>query len=294
MDNLRAHRNGDALQEQTKKNQKDSKGTRITSLADRFPLLSQQPGLSIDLQEDLTLSDIEFGRRHKRGKSARFELLENMENRLQITPMRHRLSELESLVGRLANLLTSESQTFGRLVALPLSLEHARITFDLSFLAKSGEGLVFQLDSEEMLRQLSAVATDDLSRLILRELIIGVNRDVTAQDIADEFQVVRQAIYDRQSRIILKLDDLLSGTDFSFFVDFIRTNLCVVRGSKLTVSTAHPLIAILLLDTTYDFTVRDLVAVGLWGVARAETGKKKSFSLNGGGLDDVMELVVDV
>lgn len=282
------------MQEQTKKNQKDSKGSRTTPLADRFPLLSQQPGLSKDLQDDLTLSDIEFGRKHKRGKSARFELLENMENRLQISPMRHRLDELGGLVGRLANLLTPENQTFGKFVSLPLSLEHARITFDLSFLTKSGDGLAFQLDTEEMLRQLSAVATDDLSRLILRELIIGVNRDVTAQDIADDFQIVRQAIYDRQSRLISRLDDLLVGPDFLFLVDYIRTNFCVVRGSKLTVSTAHPLVAILLLDTTEVFTVRDLLAVGLWGVARAETGNKKSFSFNGGESDGDMELLLDI
>ena len=66
---------------------KEKNGDRL--LAESFPMLSKQPGLPLDIRNDLALSDKKFGGRHKRGKNLRLELLENMENRLELDVLRH-------------------------------------------------------------------------------------------------------------------------------------------------------------------------------------------------------------
>lgn len=262
-------------------------------MSTRFPFLSQQAGLPPDVQSDLRLSDSEFGARHKRGKAARLEHLENMENRLQIRPLQSRLAKVQSLLEKLERHVGGDRNTFVGCLAPPTTLAQAAAVFDLTFLRSNDEGPTITLDAEVMAEQLRVIVNDDISLDIFRSLLVNVRADQSAHDIALRHKLGRQAIYDRQNRMVSKLDELLSTVDYVALKDYLRSEACVMKGTRLISSTMHPLSAILLLEAGSFPSIHDVIATAMWGVARAETGKKQAFKLSDGPKSSSPDLVLN-
>ena len=242
-----------------------------------FPLLSQQPGLSNDIRDDLSSTDNIFGSRHKRGKSARLEALENMENRLELAVLRNKVAQNQVLIDQLQFVLSANGGGLGQLFSIPINLEQAEAVFRLSFLRLGRPGPEFTLNPQTMMNKLSAVTTDDVSIEVLRQLIINISDSATPQDLAAKYGRGRQSIYDRQNRMTLKLDALIADSEFSELIQYLQSTTCVVRSSQITASLAHPLAAILLLPPNDFPSIHDLVAVAFWGIARLESNKRRSF-----------------
>lgn len=242
-----------------------------------FPLLSQQPGLPNDIREDLSSSDKIFGSRHKRGKTARLEVLENMENRLELALLRNRVAQSQALINQLQDVLSANPAGLGQSLSIPTNAAQAEAVLSLSFLHTGRNGPGFTLEPVAMMNRLKAVTTDGVSVDILRELIIDISDVATAQDIATKHGLGRQAIYDRQNRLAAKLDDLIAEPDFLELIQYLQTTTCVVRSSQVTASLAHPLVAILLIQPDEFPSVQDLVSVAFWGIARTAGGDKRSF-----------------
>lgn len=242
-----------------------------------FPLLSQQPGLPNDIREDLSSSDKIFGSRHKRGKTARLEVLENMENRLELALLRNRVAQSQALINQLQDVLSANPAGLGQSLSIPTNAAQAEAVLSLSFLHTGRNGPGFTLEPVAMMNRLKAVTTDGVSVDILRELIIDISDVATAQDIATKHGLGRQAIYDRQNRLATKLDDLIAEPDFLELIQYLQTTTCVVRSSQVTASLAHPLVAILLIQPDEFPSVQDLVSVAFWGIARTAGGDKRSF-----------------
>jgi len=267
--------------------------TASAVISERFPLLSEQAGLVSNIRDDLVLTDTEFGKKYKRGKTARLEFLENMENRLQLAPLRAKLAHMEQLTTKLENLIEIGNQGFGSTFATPRNLEQARVVLEMTFLRRGVEGPEFGIDTSSMEERLGSIASDEVARDIIRDLILNIRGDYSVSDIADKHGLGKQAIYDRQGRLVNKLDELIEQPDFQLLVAYLRNNTCVLRGSKLVSSTAHPLIAILLLERAKFPSIHDVVALGLWAVARAETGDKKTFQFTSRGENAADELIID-
>lgn len=246
-------------------------------IAEIFPLLSQQPGLSNDIREDLSSSDKIFGSRHKRGKTARLEVLENMENRLELAVLRNRVAQSQALIDRLQTVLSAHPAGLGQSLSIPTNTAQAEAVLSLSFLHTGRNGPEFTLEPVAMMNKLKAVTTDGVSVDILRELIIDISDVATARDIATKHGLGRQAIYDRQNRLATKLDGLIAEPDFLELIQYLQTTTCVVRSSQVTASLAHPLVAILLIQPDEFPSVQDLVSVAFWGIARTAGGDKRSF-----------------
>lgn len=242
-----------------------------------FPLLSQQPGLPNDIREDLSSSDKIFGSRHKRGKTARLEVLENMENRLELALLRNRVAQSQALINQLQDVLSANPAGLGQSLSIPTNAAQAEAVLSLSFLHTGRNGPGFTLEPVAMMNRLKAVTTDGVSVDILRELIIDISDVATAQDIATKHGLGRQAIYDRQNRLATKLDGLIAEPDFLELIQYLQTTTCVVRSSQVTASLAHPLVAILLIQPDEFPSVQDLVSVAFWGIARTAGGDKRSF-----------------
>ena len=246
-------------------------------IAEIFPLLSQQPGLPNDIREDLSSSDKIFGSRHKRGKTARLEVLENMENRLELALLRNRVAQSQALINQLQDVLSANPAGLGQSLSIPTNAAQAEAVLSLSFLHTGRNGPEFTLEPVAMMNKLKAVTTDGVSVDILRELIIDISDVATAQDIATKHGLGRQAIYDRQNRLATKLDGLIAEPDFLELIQYLQTTTCVVRSSQVTASLAHPLVAILLIQPDEFPSVQDLVSVAFWGIARTAGGDKRSF-----------------
>ena len=246
-------------------------------IAEIFPLLSQQPGLPNDIREDLSSSDKIFGSRHKRGKTARLEVLENMENRLELALLRNRVAQSQALINQLQDVLSANPAGLGQSLSIPTNAAQAEAVLSLSFLHTGRNGPEFTLEPVAMMNKLKAVTTDGVSVDILRELIIDISDVATAQDIATKHGLGRQAIYDRQNRLATKLDGLIVEPDFLELIQYLQTTTCVVRSSQVTASLAHPLVAILLIQPDEFPSVQDLVSVAFWGIARTAGGDKRSF-----------------
>jgi hypothetical protein len=193
--------------------------------------------------------------------------------------MRGKFAHHEALKGQLQKVLSSTSDDLTTLFAVPMNLAQSEAVFQLSFLHLGKSGPEFTLDTKSMFEAVKSVASDELSIQILRELIVSVNSDTTAQDIATSYGLGRQAIYDRQNRLITKLDAVIAGTDFQHLIDYLRTRTCIVKSARLTASMNHPLVAILLLQPDDFPSVHDLMSIAFWGIARQETGERKSFRL---------------
>jgi hypothetical protein len=246
-------------------------------IAEIFPLLSQQPGLPNDIREDLSSSDKIFGSRHKRGKTARLEVLENMENRLELALLRNRVAQSQALIDQLQDVLSANPAGLGQSLSIPKNAAQAEAVLSLSFLHTGRNGPEFTLEPVVMMKKLKAVTTDGVSVDILRELIINISNVATAQDIATKHGLGRQAIYDRQNRLATKLNGLIAEPDFLELIQYLQTTTCVVRSSQVTASLAHPLVAIMLIQPDEFPSVQDLVSVAFWGIARTASGDKRSF-----------------
>jgi len=246
-------------------------------IAEIFPLLSQQPGIPNDIKEDLSSSDKIFGSRHKRGKTARLEVLENMENRLELALLRNRVAQSQALIDQLQDVLSANPAGLGQSLSIPKNAAQAEAILSLSFLHTGRNGPEFTLEPVAMMKKLKAVTTDGVSVDILRELIINISNVATAQDVATKHGLGRQAIYDRQNRLATKLNGLIAEPDFLELIQYLQTTTCVVRSSQVTASLAHPLVAILLIQPDEFPSVQDLVSVAFWGIARTASGDKRSF-----------------
>jgi hypothetical protein len=246
-------------------------------IAEIFPLLSQQPGLPNDIKEDLSSSDKIFGSRHKRGKTARLEVLENMENRLELALLRNRVAQSQALIDQLQALLSANPAGLGQSLSIPTNAAQAEAVLSLSFLHTGRNGPEFTIDPVTLMNKLKTVTTDEVSVDILRELLIDISSVATAQDIATKHGLGRQAIYDRQNRLATKLDVLIADPDFLELIQYLQTTTCVVRSSQVTASLAHPLVAILLIQHGEFPSIQDLISVAFWGVARSTGDDKRSF-----------------
>ena len=246
-------------------------------IAECFPLLSKQSGLSIDILDDLKLSDKSFGSRYKRGKNLRWELLENMENRLELDVLRNKVAQNNLMIEQLQSILLSDEAGLRQLISIPTNLEQARAVLSLYFLRIGQTGPEFTFNPTTMLARLKKIASNDLAVEILRELVINISVSTTAQDIATRNNLVRQTIYDRQNRIISKLETLIADQDFFELTKQLQSTTCVTRNSQLIASEDHPLVAILMIPAKDFPSIQDLVAVGFWGIAHRANGNKKSF-----------------
>lgn len=254
-------------------------GSIATKLSQRFPFLSQQSGLANDIVVDLNSTEVEFGSRYKRGKSARLESLQDMENRLELAALKNKLVQHEKMSAHLNQVLSELPGGLWQLFCQPNTLTQADAIFRLSFLVASESVPQFQLDTDLMQDRLQAITPDDLSKTILRDLIISISDEVTAQDIAERHNLGRQAIYDRQTRIVDRLENLTTGSDFMTMIEHIRATACVRKTTHLEVVMSHPLAQVLQLQPNQFPSIWDLVAIGFWQIAHQETGKNKSFRM---------------
>ena len=252
-----------------------SVGERL--IAEIFPILSQQPGLPNDIREDLSSSDRNFGHRHKRGKTARLEVLENMENRLELAVLRNRVAQSQALIDQLQTILSAHPAGLGPSLSIPANAAQAEAVLSLSFLHTGRNGPEFTLDPVAMMNKLKTITTDEVSVDILRELLIDISDVATAQDIATKHGLGRQAIYDRQNRLATKLDVLIADPDFLELIQYLQTTTCVVKSSQVMASLAHPLVAILLIQPGEFPSIHDLISIAFWGIARTAGGDKRSF-----------------
>jgi hypothetical protein len=250
-----------------------------TPLAIRFPLLSQQPGLPSDIAEDLTSTDTAFGTRHKRGKAARLKVLEDLENRLELTLLRARADQSFRLMSQLNETVSAFPDGLGVLLTQPVTHLQAETALRLSFLVNGRSGPEFSLDPTEMCAAIEEVASDGVAQDILRKLILNIEDTATAQTLADDHGLGRQAIYDRQNRMVSRLDRLVSSPSFVQLSRHLLTTACAHHASHIEVSLKHPLAAVLLLPKGDFASVWDVVATGLWAIARTETRGRRSFSI---------------
>ncbi len=244
------------------------------TLGQKFPMLSAQRGLPLDIRSDLALTDKEFGLKHKRGKAARLEALENMENRLQIAPLRKKLADLELLVGRIGKLIESNEKGFETFLATPATLEQAQAIIELIFLCASPEGLQFSIDPERMKQSLENVARDQISVDVVRKLMLDPFDQTSVADIAHSHGLGVQTIYDRRARLTSKLNDVTNDSDFAQLVDYLKNEVCFVRGTKIVAPLSHPVLATLLLEAGEYPSVHDIVSVAVWSIAKDQPGKQ--------------------
>lgn len=261
-----------------------------TPLAIRFPLLSQQPGLPSDIAEDLTSTDAAFGTRHKRGKLARLKVLEDLENRLELNLLRARVEESAHLMSQLREIISALPDGPGVLLTQPMTLLQAEVALRLSFLINGRSGPEFCLDPIEMCAAIKEVASDDVARDILRKLILKVDDTATAQTIAEDHGLGRQAIYDRQNRMVSRLDQLVTSPPFVQLSRHLLATACTQHASRIEVSLKHPLAAVLILPKGEFASAWDVVATGFWAIARTESGGRRSFRIVTRGGETFLEL----
>jgi|GEM_PF-5325857 len=264
-----------AQRNRTESGFEESPGATIGAL--KFPVLNRQSVLDPDVKTDLALTEVEFGRKYKRGKAKRLEALEVMENRLAVIALRAARTDVEQFMNQVDELLRANELGIGRSLAVPQNAAEAEVVFRLTFLRLGASGPEFALNLTAMLASLADLVSRAIPIDIFRTLVTDVEGSETAQTLADRYGKGRQAIYDRQDRMIDKLDELRSSTDFSTLSRYLRENAIVFHTGKMSTSLAHPLVAIAAMDRGNFPSVHDVVAFGLWAVAREETGTKKSF-----------------
>ena len=250
-----------------------------TKLSQRFPFLSQQTGLLHEIVLDLDSTEKDFGSRYKRGKSARLEFLQVMEDRLELAALKNKSAQFERMSAHLNHVLSELPNGLWQLFSPPTTLTQADAIFRLSFLTAIESVPQFQLDPDLMHERLHEITPDDLSKTILRSLIVSINDEVTPNDIAVQHNLGRQAIYDRQSRIVDRLNKLTTDANFVTLIEHIRTTACVRKATHLEAVMSHPLAQVLQLQPNHFPSIWDLVAIGFWRIAHDETGKNKSFRM---------------
>jgi hypothetical protein len=261
-------------------------------LADEFPYLNKQVGLQRDVQEDLMLTDREFGKKHKRGKIARRELLQNLENRLELLALRSRVDDYKNLDKQFQHLLSANEAGLIQSASIPLNLRQAEVVLWLSALTLDGTATKFIFDVEVLVDELRTICSDHLSIDILRNLVINNCGMLTAQQIADREGRGRQAIYDRQDRIISRLNRLIENADYKKFVEALEASTCITNSDRMIASISHPLAAISLLQPDKFPSISDVVATGYWLIARRHNDGKKSFRRAQRGDSNHLELLL--
>ena len=261
-------------------------------LADEFPYLNKQAGLQRDVQEDLMLTDNDFGSKHKRGKAARRELLQNLENRLELVALRNKNDEYSKLDQQPHRLLLANEAGLIQSASVPMNLKQAEVVLWLSSLTLEGTTSKFAFDVEVLIDQLRTICNEHLSIKILRNLIINSVGLLTAQQIADEEGLGRQAVYDRQDRIISRLNRLIENEEYKRFIDVLEASTCISNSDRIVASISHPLTAISLLQADVFPSVSDVVATGYWLIARRHNDGKKSFRRAQRGDSNHLELLL--
>ena len=231
-----------------------------------FPLLWSSTATPNDFREDLERTDIEFGYKWRRHKSARLAELQRHEDQLALTIARGRLSITEPLLVQLEALHEVSGNLLDAVTTMPIDRRSAEAVFRSSSINLRPGVAVADHHLDAVLTDLGDLEPlDDLGLAIVREAIWTVQKPTPYQKLADEHGgISRQAVDGRRKTLIKRLLGIGERRALSSLREFLR-NQADDRSGSVVLPADDPFTRIALLPHEGGFPdVVDAVKVGLW------------------------------
>ena len=230
----------------------------------RFPLMSASPHLALDIREDFLLAEKAFGEKYRRGKQARLEELQNIENRLAVEHLSMEVEHLRPITDLLSMFSGSSATLLDAASGVPVDEKKAEIIYGLASirLQRSLEVADYSLsDVQNILTQLDL---DELGVSIFRELICGIDTGGSALAIGARHKVSRQTVSERRTRLITKILKLKENSRIMALQTFMSSRMQNEKGIQ-GFTLLDPVIAISRVPNRSEFpNVVDVVLFGLW------------------------------
>jgi hypothetical protein len=242
----------------------DSNRSKTAPLASRFPHLWRSPRAPEEFREDLDLTEVEFGRKYRRGKAARLAELQLHEDQLALTEAAEELGRARPLLvnlGKIGNVVQTllDARAFRTVDA-----ESAEAAYRLATISLRPEARVEDHELEAVLDELKGLCKDALDRDILRESICSCVKRVADTKLGRRHEMTRQSVAERRHKLINRLVELGGRRPIASLLDFIIGRIDH-RTGKPCLHADDPFVQIALINTGSDsLDARDAVAVGIW------------------------------
>ncbi len=260
----------------------DSNRSKTAPLASRFPHLWRSPRAPEEFREDLDLTEVEFGRKYRRGKAARLAELQLHEDQLALTEAAEELGRARPLLVNLGKIGNIAQNLLDTRAFRTVDAESAEAAYRLATISLRPEARVEDHELEAVLDELKDLCKDELDRDILRESICSCVKPVTDTKLGKRHDMTRQSVAERRHKLINQLVELGGRRPIASLRDFIIPRIDH-RTGKPCLHADDPFVQIALINTGSDsLDARDAVAVGIW-LASDQGGdsKPRGFSREG-------------
>ena len=230
----------------------------------RFPLMSASSYLALDIREDFLLTENAFGEKYRRGKQARLEELQNVENRLAVEHLSSEIEHMRPITDLLSMFSGSSATLLDAATGVPVDEKKAEIIYGLATirLQRSLEVADYSLSNIRNIMQ--QLGLDDLGVSIFRELVCGIDIGESALAIGARHKVSRQTVSERRTRLVTKMLNLRGISQVMSLQTFMSSRIQNDKGIQ-GFSLLDPVIAISRVPNRSEFpNVIDVVLLGLW------------------------------
>ena len=242
------------------------------TLGERFPHLRRSPDTRDDFREDLARTDVEFGRKWRRHKSARLAELQLHEDQLELADRRRFLDRIQPVVDLLAEVSTGVAtggiapggdlllDAIGRDVVDHGSAEAA---YALATIRLRPELSVGDHGYGAVRSDLLGLGLDQVGVDVLRESVCALTRPATDTLLAERHGIAKQSIAERRRRLVDRLLQMGDRRPFASLCEVIVDRMDR-RGERPRLRLDDPLARIALLRGRDFPDLSDAVAVGIW------------------------------
>ena len=230
----------------------------------RFPLMSASSYLALDIREDFLLTENAFGEKYRRGKQARLEELQNVENRLAVEHLSSEIEHMRPITDLLSMFSGSSATLLDAATGVPVDEKKAEIIYGLATIRLQRSLEVADYSLSNIRNILQQLGLDDLGVSIFRELICGIDIGESALAIGARHKVSRQTVSERRTRLVTKMLNLRENSQVMSLQTFMSSRIKNDRGVQVF-SLLDPVVAISRIPNRSEFpNVVDVVLLGLW------------------------------
>ena len=215
-------------------------------LSELFTDLANYTANDQQTEQDLLLTEAEFGAKYRKGKANRLQELETKNTRVAHETLKIEHSRISILGSELDAALKDNNGNLHNLFAVPKTPEQATALLRLWFLDLGPKGPRVQVTLDDLRSTLQNLEFDDIDTEIARRLIYPIGEPETVQDFARRVRLTRQSIYPRINRITQQIDELNTDRTFAPLIDAV-SDAHTASSAGLQFPVQHPLISVALL-----------------------------------------------
>lgn len=258
--------------------QKVERSTSVQLLVTRFPNLATSTAVGSDVEQDLVLTEAQFGSKYRKGKKKRLGELQTMETALHLEKLKGEIALLDQVRLEVLATLRAGGGRLRSVISSPRTYEQAEMVFRLWFLGEKAGLLTSDVSLDLATIRMQKLTADDIDTQILRNYLLSIGGHQKIQEIAKRHSLARQSVYARVRRILSELEQLAEDKTFRTLIEEVRS-LSQLSGDRYRVPLSHPLMGISLMENDDPIgSISDVIRVAiLCAASQSEVGSSATF-----------------